>query len=80
MLPSTDERALLELFPVQPEDHTENVIFALTYVQHGGSGMTWTRRDVLDMEYQEAVKSMDRLQEGRRRDAAALRKAGRGKR
>lgn len=57
----------------------EDLIFALTYVQHGGSGLTWTRADVLEMTYHAAVAGIDRLQDARRRDAEAMKKAARRK-
>lgn len=41
--------------------------------------MTWTRADVLEMDFQAAVRAIDKLQEARRRDADAMRKASRRK-
>ncbi len=79
LVPSTDERALRELFPRVEPKLIEDLIFALTYIQHGGSGMTWTREDVLRTHFQEAIRAVDNLQEARRRDSAAIRKAARGK-
>ncbi len=50
----------------------------LCYVAHGGSGYTFTRADVLDMDMAEAVFLAERLDENRKAEAAAIRNARAG--
>jgi hypothetical protein len=46
-------------------------------VAHGGSGYTFTRADVLDMDIDEARFLVEKLDANRKAEAAAIRNAGR---
>jgi len=58
-----------------PADLVSELCFALGYVQHGGSGLGWSRRDVLEADFDEALKMVETLHETRQKEAAALRSA-----
>jgi hypothetical protein len=75
--PTTDEVALSALWPRYDRDTVEAVIFDLGYTQHGGSGLGWSRIDVLEMEWELALKALERLRAAREREAEALRAAHR---
>lgn len=49
----------------------------LCYSQHGGSGFTFTREDVLEMDREEVDFYLDALEERRKKEAWAIRNAGR---
>lgn len=49
---------------------------ALCYSVHGGSGFSFTRRDVLDMGLGELAAAVEWLDEQRRAEAKALERAG----
>lgn len=54
------------------------MIFDLGYRQHGGSGLGYSRTEVLAMPLGDAEVMMRLLQEARKADADAIRRAGRG--
>ncbi len=62
------------------EDAVWKILDALCYQAHGGSGYSFTRADVLDMEVREARWLIERLGENRATEAAALKRAHSGKR
>jgi len=47
----------------------------LCYTIHGGSGYSFTRADVLDMSLGEIDEALDWLEEQRRREAEAMKRA-----
>jgi hypothetical protein len=73
--PTVDEVLSRYIWPAMPENMVEDLVFHLTYVQHGGSGLGWTREDVMQCGYREAIKMAERLQEERRAEAQAIRAA-----
>ena len=59
-----------------PDEETVwQLIFALTYTPHGGSGLTWGHGDVMGLDWRQAVWFADRLNEQREAEAAELEKA-----
>jgi len=55
------------------------MIFELGYTQHGGSGLGYSRNEVLEMEYQEAERFLHLLSDARKRDSVALKSAAKGR-
>jgi len=51
------------------------VIRVLCYQSHGGSGFSFTRADVLNMGWGEALEHCDWLSEQRSREADAIKRA-----
>jgi hypothetical protein len=66
---------LAYLWPQLARDTVEEVIFRLTYQQHGGSGLNWSRADVLACDWKTAMAACERLNQARTQEAKAIRKA-----
>ncbi len=66
--------ALCGLWKQVDSDYAEKLIFELSYVQHGGSGLTWTRSDILNMSFDDAHKAIEALRERRSEEARAMRR------
>lgn len=63
------------VWPRMSATQIEEVIFTLTYQYHGGSGLNWTRADVLECPWPLAVATLDRLGKKRTAEAAAIKRA-----
>lgn len=63
------------MFPQVDPDALKDLIRALCYSAHGGSGFSFTRADVLDMGLGEAMEHAEWLDEQRTREANAMRHA-----
>jgi len=50
-------------------------IFQLCWVQHGGSGLGWSRAEVLDLEVAELDWWLERVADQRGREARAIERA-----
>lgn len=50
-------------------------IFQLCWVQHGGSGLGWSRGEVLDLEVAELDWWLERVADQRGREARAIERA-----
>ena len=61
-------------------DWLYRLIAALCYNPHGGSGFSFTRADVLDMDLDEARHHLAWLDEQRSRESSAIRAATRKRR
>lgn len=55
-----------------------DVVFALCYTQHGGSGLNFSRADVLDMFWDEALWYFEKLNEVREAEAKQIQESMRG--
>jgi len=55
----------------------QDLIRVLCYTPHGGSGYTFTRRDVMEMGWGEALAHAEWLDGQRRREADAMRRGSR---
>jgi hypothetical protein len=75
--PTTDEVAAVHLWPRVGSEFVEDVVWALTYMPHGGSGMTWSRSEVLDCPLSTALATIRRLDEQRQRESDAMKAAAR---
>jgi hypothetical protein len=71
--------ALTTLFPAFEGDYVFSLVASLCYTQHGGSGFTFTRGDVMEMDLNEAEYYFEWLRDMRERESAAIRKASRGR-
>lgn len=60
-------------------DALNEIVDALCYVAHGGSGYGFTMADVLEMELGDAIWYVERLHENRQAEAAAIKRASKGK-
>lgn len=78
--PTVDEWALRELWPRMSAEDLEGLIFELCYVQHGGSGLGFSHRDVLEFDVAYAMRMAERLYRRRSEEVAAVKRASRGKR
>jgi hypothetical protein len=67
------------LFPQYEEGFFREVIFALSYTQHGGSGLGWTRTEVLSLPVSEAIWYVERLLKERKAESKAIRAASQKK-
>ena len=67
------------MFPVIDQQEVWEAMFALCWTQHGGSGLGWTRSEVLDMTIAEFRWFIERVSSQRAKEANALRKAYRGR-
>jgi len=61
--------------PRYDEDYFKELVFALGYLQHGGSGLGWTPSEVLDLPVSDASWYVSRLVKARKADADAIKKA-----
>ncbi len=61
------------------EETVWRMLDALCYQAHGGSGYSFTRADVLDMDVREAQWMIERLGENRDAEAAAMKRARAGR-
>jgi hypothetical protein len=59
------------------EEWWESASFHLSYTAHGGSGLGRTYTELLDMNADHIMRDLERLEEQREREAAAIRGAGR---
>lgn len=50
-------------------------IFQLSWIQHGGSGLGWSRSDVLDLNLTELDWWLERISDQRGREARAIERA-----
>jgi len=50
-------------------------MFQMCWTQHGGSGLHWTRSEVLELEVNELKWFLDRISEERNREARAIERA-----
>lgn len=57
------------------EEEVREAIFQLCWVQHGGSGLGWSRREVLDLEVAELDWWLERVADQRGREARAIERA-----
>ena len=53
----------------------QEAIFQLCWTQHGGSGLGWTRSEVLELDVRELSWWLERVQEQREREARAIERA-----
>lgn len=67
-----------EIDSAESGESIQRLIFDLGYRQHGGSGLGYSRTEVLAMPLGDAEVMMRLLQEARKADADAIRRAGRG--
>lgn len=65
------------LFPPLGKDGFRELVFQLLYAQHGGSGLTLTLSDVMDLELGDIYWLIERLGDQRRREAREIEQAGR---
>lgn len=63
------------MLPVVPRDELWSAIAALGYVQHGGSGFGYGLSEVLELDYGRMVFLLEKLDELRDADSAAIQKA-----
>lgn len=71
----------MDMSGIMPVPDTETVwqlIFALTYIPHGGSGMSLTGQYVESMSWDHAVWTANRLTEQREAEAEAIEGASNG--
>ena len=66
---------LLMNWPSYTAASIRDLVFSLTYSQHGGSGLNWTKADVMDLDLTEANAYVELLGEQRRKEAAAMKAA-----
>lgn len=66
------------LFGALDREGLWNAIFDLLYKQHGGSGLSLTLAEILDLEYDRMMWFHDRLADAREEDAKAIKNAARG--
>lgn len=50
-------------------------IFQLSWVQHGGSGLAWSRAEILELDVAELDWWLDRVGEQRSKEARAIERA-----
>jgi hypothetical protein len=80
LLPADDEDeggGVDALFPPLPADELWEGIFQLLYHQHGGSGLTLTLDDVMDLDLDRIRWLLQRLGEQREKEARELENAAR---
>lgn len=65
----------MEMFPNCTTEFVYNTIATLCYTQHGGSGFTFTRQDVLRMGFDEAEHHIRWLEERRQDEYNKLKNA-----
>lgn len=65
----------VDLFPEYEEDFFKELVFSLSYIEHGGSGLGWSCNEVLSLELGEALWYLERLNNERKKEAAAVRRA-----
>ena len=63
------------LVPVPDAETIRQLIFALTYTPHGGSGLTWGWSDVQSLSWEEGIWYAERLNEQREAEAEAMQAA-----
>lgn len=59
------------------DDDVREAIFQLSWIQHGGSGLGWTRTEALELDLAELAWWLERIDEQRTREARALERAAR---
>jgi hypothetical protein len=67
------------IFPPFESDWFRKATAALCYSEHGGSGYGFTRADVLAMDLDDVEFFLEWLEDRRRAEATAIRKASRGR-
>ncbi len=67
-----------EIDSAESGESIQRLIFDLGYRQHGGSGLGYSRSEVLAMPVGDAEVMMRLLQEARKADSDAIRRVGRG--
>ena len=67
----------MDLFPPVDLEAWEDGICRLTWHQHGGSGLTWTRTEGLDLEIGERDRALAWVNRRREFEAKELKKGGR---
>jgi len=65
----------MDLFPPVDIDAWESRIFGLTWHQHGGSGLTWTRSEVLDLTLGERDRALEWVEKRREQESKELKAA-----
>lgn len=68
------------LLPNYPSHYASEIIFALSYLQHGGSGLGWSPSEIEALDLNRALWFVDRLAEERQREAKAIKEASRRRR
>ncbi len=68
------------LFPRIEREWLREVTFALTYKQHGGSGLNFSLSEVLDLDFGDMLWFLERLNEQRASEARAIREQSRPRR
>ena len=53
----------------------QEAVFQLTWIQHGGSGLCWSRADVLDLDVVELDWWLERVSDQRAKEARAIEQA-----
>jgi len=69
----------MDLFPPVDREAWETWILDLCWHQHGGSGLTWTRSEVLDLTLGERDRAREWVKSRRAAEAKELKKGGRGR-
>ena len=73
--PRQEERQEDTLFPDVDRTALLEGIFALSWCQHGGSGLGWTRTEIMNLDIHEFRWLLDRVASQRAREARELRRA-----
>lgn len=65
--------------PFPDWEDVQDCYFSLLYSLHGGSGLSLSKADIDELDWEQVEFFIDRLDSQRSREAAALRSASRGK-
>ena len=65
------------IFPALARDEFWEAVFQLLYTQHGGSGLSLTLEEVMDLELDRIFWLLERLGEQRRKEAHEIQQAAR---
>jgi hypothetical protein len=65
------------LFPRYEDDYFRQLIFNLSYTQHGGSGLGWSHHDIAGLAVQDAEWYSKRQYEERKAEVQAIKQANR---